>query len=121
MWCKNCHHMYNTLMNHYYYMGNRVRYNTLAAPKNTKEERKVLNISNIKSHECVKGVIGREVDFLKNDKEEDNTNTNDFNFHNKYLLVPSTMYDMDIINESNLKLKYIRCYNCGTLFDEVLG
>lgn len=119
MWCKNCHHMYHSLMNYYYYMGNRVIYNTLATPKNIKDEKKVLDISEIKCHECVKGVIGREVDFLKNNKE-DNTNTNDFNFHDKYLLVPSTMYDIDTINESNMKLRYVRCYNCGTLYTELL-
>ena len=125
MWCKNCNHMYNALMNHYYYMGNRVIHNTLTTPKNTKDERKVLNITKIGSHECVKGVIGREVDFLINyDDErkdkEDNTNTDNFDFHDRYLLVPSTIYDMDIINESDMKLRYIRCYNCGTLIKELL-
>ena len=127
MWCNNCHHMYHALMNYYYYMGNRVLYNTLTDPKNTKEERKVIDISKIEFHECVKGVIGRGVLFLSNNNEderkdkEDNTTTGDFNFKDKYLLVPSTMYDMDIINESDMKLRYVRCYNCGTLFDELLG
>ena len=119
MWCNICHHRYHALTNEYYYMGNRIVYNTQTNSRNMEgeKEKKVLDRTKIECHRCIKGVVGRTIDFLNN-KEGNNTNTNDD--MNEYLLVLSTMYDMDIINESNMKLKYVRCDNCGSVIKEYL-
>lgn len=119
MWCNICHYRYHALTNEYYYMGNRIVYNTQTNSRNIEgeKEKKVLDRPKIEWHRCIKGVVGRTIDFLNN-KEDNNTSTNDD--MNEYLLVLSTMYDMDIINESNMKLKYVRCDNCGSVIKEYL-